>query len=94
MNENATGAEANEGDGQQKLNFEQSLQQLERIVNEIEQGEVSLEESIAKYARGIELVKNCRKILDSAEQKIQLLTRGEGGQLENAGQLDTPEEAQ
>ncbi|HUU58998.1 MAG TPA: exodeoxyribonuclease VII small subunit [Phycisphaerae bacterium] len=71
----------------QKLKFEEALAKLERIVTEIEAGKVPLEESIEKYAEGIELVKHCRKILDAAEQKIQLLTKAEGETLEPGGQL-------
>ena len=75
-----------------KLTFEQALQKLEQIVSEIEQGKVSLEESIEKYAEGIELIKHCRAILDSAEKKIQLLARSEGESLTDAGELQEPEE--
>jgi len=65
-------------------------QELEEIVSSIEEGQVPLEESIDKYAEGVELVKQCRLILDRAEKKIQLLGRGEGGQLEVTGELDEP----
>jgi len=73
-----------------KLSFEQALARLEQLVTAIEQGEVTLEESIDKYAEGVELVKKCRAILDRAEKKIQLLGRGDDGQLEVAGELDEP----
>ena len=71
-----------------KLTFEQALEQLEQIVSRIEQGETSLEESIEKYAEGITLIKQCRKILDAAEKKIQLLSGAETAQLTPAGELD------
>ena len=74
----------------EKLTFEQALAKLEEIVSAIEEGEVPLEQSIEKYADGVELVKQCRQILDRAEKKIQLLGRGEGGQLEVTGELDEP----
>jgi len=74
----------------EKLTFEQALAKLEEIVSAIEEGEVPLEQSIDKYADGVELVKQCRQILDRAEKKIQLLGRGEGGQLEVTGELDEP----
>jgi len=77
---------------EKKLKFEQALAKLEQIVSEIEEGKVSLEESIAKYAEGIALVKHCRKVLDAAEQKIQLLAKDEGGALESAGELEEQEE--
>ena len=73
-----------------KLTFEQALAKLEELITAIEEGQVPLEESIDKYAEGVELVKQCRLILDRAEKKIQLLGRGEGGQLEVTGELDEP----
>ncbi|NLW87061.1 MAG: exodeoxyribonuclease VII small subunit [Planctomycetes bacterium] len=76
----------------EKLSFEQALEKLEAIVGEIESGKVPLEESITKYAQGIELVKQCRTILDSAEKKIQMLARKEGG-LEADGELPEAEDA-
>ncbi len=75
-----------------KLSFEQALAGLEKIVTEIEEGKVSLEESIEKYAQGIALVKQCREILDRAEKKIQVLAKGEGGQAEVTGELEEPPE--
>lgn len=71
----------------EKLTFEQALEKLEEIVTQIEDGKIPLEESIEKYARGIELIKQCRVILDSAEKKIQILSKGEGAALEEAGPL-------
>lgn len=53
--------------------FEQALTELEKIVRELEDGQVSLEESLARYERGIGLLKLCYGQLQQAEQKIQLL---------------------
>ena len=64
-----------------KKTFEQALAELERIVAQIEQGEVSLEESINKYAEGTKLIEQCRKILSAAEKKIQMLTATDSGEL-------------
>ncbi len=72
--------------------FEQALEELEKIVAEIEGGKVPLEKSIEKYAQGIELVKQCRTILDSAEKKIQLLAKAEGEALGPAGELEDPQD--
>jgi exodeoxyribonuclease VII small subunit len=71
-----------------EMNFEQALERLETIVAEIEDGRVSLEESIDRYAQGTKLVKRCRAILDQAEKKIQLLAKGEGDELTDDGELD------
>ena len=74
---------------QKKMSFEQAIQRIEEIVSEIEDGRVPLEESIDKYAEGIKLIEYCRTVLGRAEQKIQLLTKGQGQdqKLEAAGQL-------
>ena len=77
---------------EENLKFEAGLARLESIVTEIEAGKVSLEESISKYAEGIKLVKHCRAILDAAEQKIQILAKGDGGEAAPAGELAEPSE--
>lgn len=82
------------GQAAEKLSFEQALEKLEQIVSEIEQGQVPLEASIDRYAEGIELIRNCRAILQTAEQKIQLLAKAEGESLEVAGELPDEEEAE
>jgi len=76
----------------QKLTFEQALEKLEQLVVQIEEGKVSLEASIEKYAEGIALIKHCRSILEAAEKKIQLLAKGEGESLEPVGELEEPQE--
>jgi exodeoxyribonuclease VII small subunit len=78
--------------GTEKLSFEQALEKLEQIVSQIEEGQVSLEQSIERYAEGIQLIKKCRAILERAEQKIQILAKAEGASLEIEGEL--PEEAE
>jgi len=75
-----------------KLTFEQALEDLEQIVSAIETGEIGLEESIDKYAKGIKLIKYCRGVLDAAEKKIQLLTAAEDETLQAAGELDEDRE--
>ncbi len=76
----------------QKLTFEEALENLEQIVASIESGEIGLEESIAKYAEGIKLIKHCRRVLDAAEKKIQLLTAEDDQTLAAAGELEDIEE--
>ena len=71
-----------------KPTFEHAIERLEQIVASIEQGKVPLEESIKRYGEGIELVKQCRVILDSAEKKIQLLTVNDDASISPAGELD------
>ena len=77
---------------QRKMTFEQALGKLEELVEQIESGEVGLEESIARYEEGIKLIKQCRAILDAAEKRIQLLAKGEDGELSPAGELPEADE--
>lgn len=74
----------------EKQTFEQALGKLEKIVEQIEAGQIGLEESIARYEEGIKLIKQCRSILDVAEKRIQLLKKAEGGGLTPAGELEEP----
>jgi exodeoxyribonuclease VII small subunit len=55
------------------LTFEQALAELERIVRELENGQIGLEESLAHYEKGVSLLKRCYGQLQQAEQKIILL---------------------
>lgn len=61
--------------------FEQSFKALEKIVDILEQGEVSLEESIKMYEEGIELSKFCLNKLKEAELKIKKLSKDVNGKL-------------
>ena len=57
-----------------KENFESNLINLEKIVSELESGQLSLEESLEKYKKGIDLVKKCNTIIKNAEKEVQRLT--------------------
>ena len=67
--------------------FEESINQLERIVEKIASGKVGLEESLSMYEKGMELVQRCRTILDLAEKRIEVLSQS-GGTLQ-ASALET-----
>lgn len=54
--------------------FEESLRELEAIIERVESGEVGLEQSIDEYEKGVDLIKRCRLILERAEQRIQRLS--------------------
>ena len=54
--------------------FEKSLKELEKIVRELESGDVDLDESLKKFEQGIQLYKNCRETLEKAEMKIKILS--------------------
>lgn len=57
------------------LTFEQALAELETLVTTMEQGELSLEESLKSFERGVELTRTCQQALKEAEQKIEILSR-------------------
>ncbi len=61
-------------------NFESDLQELENLVEKMEEGELSLEESLVHFERGIALTRSCQKALTEAEQKIQILLAEDGSQ--------------
>ncbi|MFZ5656612.1 MAG: exodeoxyribonuclease VII small subunit [Pseudomonadota bacterium] len=54
--------------------FEQSLDALEQLVERMEQGDLSLEESLAAYERGVGLYRRCQTALEEAEMRVRLLT--------------------
>lgn len=59
--------------------FEQSLKQLEQIVEELEKGDVPLEKALRKFEDGIKLSKYCSKKLDETEKRIALLIKEQDG---------------
>jgi exodeoxyribonuclease VII small subunit len=69
-------------------NFEQALTELERLVERMETGELSLEESLKTFERGVELSRTCQRALDAAEQRIQILTEQNGRFEEKPFQTD------
>ena len=68
--------------------FEDALQELERILAEIEGGEMGLEDSLGKYERGNFLIQHCRTVLSAAEQHIEKLSKSPDGGLQ--GEPMTP----
>jgi len=56
--------------------FEEVLTELESLVDTLERGELTLEQSLTCFERGIELTRTCQKALDAAEQKVRILTDG------------------
>ncbi len=68
--------------GKREPDFEQAIDQLEQIIDEVESGEVGLEQSLKHYEQGMKLVDRCRTILDQAEQRIAELKPGDEGNLQ------------
>tara|TARA_B100001029_G_C14948605_1_gene387426 strand:- start:297 stop:539 length:243 start_codon:yes stop_codon:yes gene_type:complete len=63
------------------LDFEKSLEKLEKIVDELENGDLSLEKSIKTFEEGVKITKHCQSLLNKAELKIQKLLEKDDGSL-------------
>ena len=59
-------------------NFERSLQELEALVEKMEQGDLSLEDSLSHFERGVQLSRTCQQALREAEQKVEILMQKNG----------------
>ena len=70
------------------LPFEAALAELERIVADLERGEVPLETSIALYERGEALKRHCDRLLQAAESRVQKITTDAGGRPTGTTPLD------
>ena len=55
------------------IHFEKSMTELEEIVMQLEKGELSLEDSLKQFEKGINLARKCQAVLNQAEQKIEML---------------------
>ena len=69
-----------------EISFEESLKRLENLVNKMESGDATLEQSLVWFEEGMDLIKFCQVQLNNAEQKVQELvkkTDGEDSQLSN-----------
>ena len=65
---------ATDSDQEAPHSFEESLSELQQIVNDLEDGTLGLEGSMKRFEQGMFLLKNCYRVLEKAEQKIELLT--------------------
>ncbi|MCF6355968.1 MAG: exodeoxyribonuclease VII small subunit [Candidatus Polarisedimenticolaceae bacterium] len=57
-----------------KPSFEEALNELESLVETMEQGDLTLEESLKAFERGVELTRSCQQALANAEQKVEILS--------------------
>ncbi len=69
-------------------NFEKSLTELEQLVEEMEQGDLSLEGALKHFEKGIALASSCQQALSQAEQKVTQLIEKNGELLEKPFDLD------
>lgn len=62
----------------EEINFEEAMKKLEEITAELEKGDLSLDESVKKFEEGIKLSKECNKILENSEKRINILINNDG----------------
>ncbi len=77
----------------EKMGFEEAMSQLEKVVRELERGELSLEESMRAFQEAVQLSRHCRDILAQAEFRVEYLLQKEGwleGE-ESAGEMNQKE---
>jgi len=72
---------------EQTRSFEDELAELERLVEQIDSGKLSLEESIAAFERGVGLVRTLNHRLDEVDRRVEVLTRAGSGELKTASYL-------
>ena len=65
-----------------KKSFEEQIQELEKIINELENGNLNLDDSVVKFEEGMKISKECNKMLENAEKKITILLNGENGEVQ------------
>ena len=73
--------DADATDDLSELNFETALDELEGLVAQLEEGDLSLEDSLSAFERGVKLTRRCQSALQAAELRVKVLT--EEGQLED-----------
>ena len=62
------------------INLEKALADLEKLVEELESGDLPLEKAMQKFEEGIKLTRNCQAALKEAEQKVEILLKSTGGE--------------
>jgi exodeoxyribonuclease VII small subunit len=71
--------------------FESALEELEQVVEQLESGELSLEDSLSAFEKGIGLVRFCNDKLSEVEKKIEMLVKEKEGKLQLKALADLPE---
>ncbi|MGH8544780.1 MAG: exodeoxyribonuclease VII small subunit [Gammaproteobacteria bacterium] len=73
--------------------FESALEELEQVVEQLESGELSLEDSLCAFERGVGLVRFCNQKLNEVEKKIEMLVQDKEGKLQLKALANLPEKA-
>ena len=76
-----------------KPDFEKALAELEELVSSLESGDLSIDQSLTHFKRGVELTRHCQSILDEAQQTVEVLSQDDPIQQENSGQQDEIEQS-
>lgn len=63
------------------INFEDTIKELETIANQLEKGDLNLDESVSKFEEGMKLSKECSKILEDAEKRITILLKSDNNDI-------------
>ena len=66
---------------EENISFEDKMKKLEEIANELEKGELNLDDSVSKFEEGMKLSKECSEMLEKAEKKITMLIKDEDGNI-------------
>ena len=67
-----------------KIQFEESMTRLEKTVEELERGDLTLDESLDRYEEGVKALRQCYEILRDAEKRVEILLKNEDGSLATA----------
>ena len=67
-----------------RVKFEDALSRLEKIVADLEGGDLTLDQSLAKYEEGVKGLKKCYEILRDAEKRVEILMKGREGETKTA----------
>jgi len=73
-------------------NFETALEDLEQVVEQLESGDLALEDSLAAFEKGVGLAKFCNQKLNEVEKKVELLIKDKEGKLQLKAFGDLPED--
>jgi exodeoxyribonuclease VII small subunit len=71
--------------------FESALEELEQVVEQLESGELSLEDSLSAFEKGVGLVRFCNQKLNEVEKKIEMLVKDKEGKLQLKALTDLPD---
>jgi exodeoxyribonuclease VII small subunit len=74
------------------LSFEQAIDELSRVVGQIEDGRIPLQDSIDQYERGMALIRHCRTILQAAEKRIEQIAAEQKPQPDKSKPADNPKD--